>query len=164
MKIVARGGTTFPFTMATSNSGAPLNAEPSRPDERESKDLQPKSYVDAVLEGALEGASERINGTSSPNNVNGTGGVSQDNRANGSTTGSGRGTSTLQVVHTDDDTVKTPGSSEIEGKYSSRAELAEQEKRPGVERQESKREYSATVRAKCVFINDVHCVNIYLGT
>ena len=75
------------MAMATSNPSAPLNAEPSRPGKRESQGLKPKSYVDAVIEDPAEAAREAVNGTSTPNGVNGTAGPSQNQHTNGSTTG-----------------------------------------------------------------------------
>jgi hypothetical protein len=134
--------------MATSNPSAPLNAEPSRRDERDSQGLQPKSYVDAVLEDPTEADREGVNGTSSPNGVNGTNGASQGNRATDSTTGSGQGASILRIVQMDDDTARPSSNRETNGSYTSGAEQAGQEKRLGAERQESKHEYYATVRTK----------------
>ncbi len=134
--------------MATSNTSARLNAEPSQPDERESQHLQPKSYVDAVLQNPVKAASETANGTTGPNGAHGTTGTFQDEHANGSSIGSGQGTSILQIVQMHDATAKSPGSNDINGDSANGPWQGDQEKRPGVERQESKHEYSATVRTR----------------
>jgi hypothetical protein len=136
------------MAMATSSPSAPLNAEPSRRDQRVSQGLQPKSYVDAVLEDPTEAGRESVNGTSSPNSVNGTNSASYGNRTTGSTTGSGQGASILRIVQMDDDTAGSSSNRETNGSYTSGAEQGGQEKRPGAERQESKHEYYATVRTK----------------
>lgn len=122
--------------MATSNPSAPLNAEPSRPGKRESQGLKPKSYVDALREDPAEAAKEAVNGTSTPNGVNGTAGPSQNQHTNGSTT------------ETHNDIAKSPGPNESNGDSINGAEHIDQEKRPGIDRQESKHEYSATVRTR----------------
>jgi hypothetical protein len=134
--------------MATSNPSASLNAEPSRPDERESQDLKPKSYVDAVREEPAEAAKEIVNGTSTLNGVNRTDGVSKDQHTNGSMTGSGQGASVLRIDQTHDNAVKSPARKDSNGDTTKGAGPIDQEERPGIERQESKYEYSATVRTK----------------
>jgi hypothetical protein len=134
--------------MATSKPSAPLNAEPSRPDELESQDPKPKSYVDAVREEPAEVAKEITNNTSTPNVVNGTNGASQDQYTNGSATGSGQGATILRIVQTHSDIRKSPGRNESNGDSLNGAEQIDQEKRPDIERQESKHEYSATVRIR----------------
>ena len=134
--------------MATSSPSAPLNAEPSRPDERESQDLKPKPYVDAVREDPAEAAKEIVNGTSTPNGVNGTDGVSQDQHTNDSMTGSGQSASVLRIDQTHDNAVKSPGRKDSNGDTTKGAGQIDQEERPGIERQESKHEYSATVRIR----------------
>jgi hypothetical protein len=134
--------------MATSNPGASFIAEPCRPNERESQDLQRKSYIDALLENPPETANERPNGASSPNGVNRTVGASQNDRTKVSTTSSGHGASILQIIGTEDATAKSSSNTEANGSYTGGAEQAGQEKRLDVERQESKHEYSAKVSIK----------------
>jgi len=147
--------------MATSNPSAPLNAEPSRPDERESQDLKPKSYVDAVRGEPAEAINESVKGTHNSNGMNGTAGASQHQHTNGSTTGAWQGASIIGIVQTNDDTAKSPGPSESNGGSISGAKPIDQETRPGIERQESKHEYVATVRTRWTYA--VLCVNMYLG-
>jgi hypothetical protein len=148
--------------MATSTTSPPLNAEPSRPDERKNQDLQPKSYVDAVRGEPAETANEIINGPSrdpsSSTSPNGIRGPSEAQQANGGTTG----ISVLRIIntHNDGEVVENSGHSiedkshamkvsdrgESNGDSISGTELQNQERRPSIERQESKHEFSATVR------------------
>jgi hypothetical protein len=149
--------------MATSNPSAALNAEPSRPDERESQDLKPKSYVDAVRGDPGEAAKEIVNGTSTPNGINGTDVASQDQHTNSSTRGSWQGASVLRIVETQDNTVKTPGGSDSNGDTTKGAGQIHLEERPGIERQELKHEYSANVRTRWISTNAMLCANTSLG-
>jgi hypothetical protein len=134
--------------MATSNLSAPLNAEPSRPDERKSQGLQPKSYLDAVREDPEEAANLAVNSTSNPSGVNGTASASHDQPTNSTTTGSSQGISVLRIVQTHDDTAKSPGPNDSSSDAAKGTEQVDQEKRPVIERQESKQEYSARVRTR----------------
>jgi len=149
--------------MATSNPSAALNAEPSRPDDRESQNLKPKSYVDAVREDTEEAAKEIANGTSTPNGINGTDVASQDQHTNISTRGSGQSASILGIVKTQDSTVKSPSGGDSNGDTTKGAGQIHQEERLGNERQESKHEYSANVRTRRISTYTMLGANISLG-
>lgn len=104
---------------------APLNAEPANPEEHKDNNLPPKSYADAVEEEApAAGTNESkvTNGVMVSNGSNGTNG-----------TGSGKA-SVLRIVNT--------GAPDAKEKEEGKGE------RPLVERQESQREYTATVCAE----------------
>ncbi len=103
---------------------APLNAEPADPAERMENDLPPKSYADAIQE---EYPINGSNGTKSANGVNGTAG-SPDSTNIGVAKHSA---SVLRIVET--------GVPDREGTP---------KERPLIDRQESRQEYSATVRVK----------------
>jgi 2-acylglycerol O-acyltransferase 2 len=134
--------------MATATANGPLSAEPSNPDERKSQHLEPKSYVDAVQE-ALQlsnGSTNTSDGQNGVNGVNGVDGESQDMHANDSLNGLSHQASIFRIVdiHGEGENTKAPqdeGTNIEDG-----TEPRDQSGRPGIERQESQREHSATVR------------------
>jgi 2-acylglycerol O-acyltransferase 2 len=106
---------------------ATLNAEPALPEEREKQHLPPKSYADAVEE---EPPANGVNGINGAKEMNGT-----DYETNG-TNDAGR-----------DDAKSTAHTASVLKIVDTGAPAAEEKKqdRPQNERQQSKREYSATV-------------------
>jgi 2-acylglycerol O-acyltransferase 2 len=106
-------------------TAAPLNAEPTLPEERKKQHLPPKSYADAVEE---EPPASSINGANSTNNSSGMNGVGDE----GSKTA--HMASVVRIIDT--------GAPDTKEK---------QEERPHFERQESKHEYSATVSSPTPF-------------
>ncbi len=111
-------------------AGAPLSAQPARPEDRKQQHQPPKSYADAVEEEA------RVNGSNGADIVNGTSGAKQSTGANGTSSeeadqskSTQHTASVLRIVDTGSDAEK------------------KDDERPKVERQESKHEYSATVCA-----------------
>lgn len=100
---------------------APLNAEPTQPEERKKQHLPPKSYADAVEQ---EASTNGSNGTTDVRGgTNGTNGA-----GNNGSIETGHMASVLRIVDTG-----APATKE------------RQVERPQFERQESKHEYSATV-------------------
>lgn len=152
--------------MATATASTPRSAEPSNPDERTSQHLESKSYVDAVREvpQLSNGSTDTSDGHNRVNGVNGVDGELQDMHVNGSSNGPNRQAPILRIVdtHGEGDITKAPqdegGSREDErkpiangessGRPSDGKEPRDQSGRPGVERQESQHEYSATV---CIY-------------
>jgi len=107
-----------------STVSVPLNAEPSRPDERKQQHLEPKSYVDAVQEEPPVNGTNGVN-TNGPNNV-----ASNESEW---MKPSPHKASVLRIVDTGAD-VKDKETKQENGND-----------RPQFERQESKQEYSAAV-------------------
>lgn len=100
-------------------TSAPLNAEPTAPDECQKEHLPPKSYADAVEE------EPPVNGTNGTADTNG----KKSTESNGTKDGEGKHmASVLRIVDTG-----APDTKENE------------KERPQAERKESKQEYSATV-------------------
>jgi hypothetical protein len=167
--------------MATSTTGAPFNTEPSRPDERKKQDLEPESYVDAVRENLTEAANETVNGSSnSPSSSSSTNGISGASGAQHSNSGTiGKGPSILRITNTHndgnyvrsseestenrDDAVKLSTSRESNGDSINGMERRDHERRPGIERQGSKHEYSTEVGSRRPAENITVFVNLYLG-
>jgi 2-acylglycerol O-acyltransferase 2 len=107
-------------------ASGPLNAEPTQPAERKEQQLPPKSYADAVEEGSP------VNGVDGSNSTGGANGNSKGANGTGHTAGEPSklpdAASVLRIVDTG-----APGEKDTP------------ETRPQIERQESQREYSATV-------------------
>lgn len=108
---------------------ASLSAEPALPSEREEQHLPPKSYADAVEEEPSATSTNGINDELEEKDVKKPFGV------NGKSTP--QMASTLRIVNTGSDS-------------------KEKETRPEIPRQESKHEYSATVRLVVLITMD-HC-------
>lgn len=114
----------------------PTSAEPALPGEREKQHLPPKTYADAVEEspvppgGHVNGAKNGhwSNGSVERNGIPGDGAVENEPKH------------TVSVV-----SILDTGSS---GSTQSPITVDGKENRPQIERQKSKSEYSATVRAK----------------
>jgi 2-acylglycerol O-acyltransferase 2 len=102
----------------------PLNAEPAKPEERETQHLPPKSYADAVEEAPPVNGANGSNGTGSVNR-----GIGSKHANGGSALDELPKNSALVLRIVDMDAPEKEGS----------------EKSPEMERQESKQEYSATV-------------------
>lgn len=164
--------------MAASTTRAPLNTEPSRLNERKNQDLQPKSYVDAVRKEPVKVADEIANGLNSPSSQNGSFGASEAQQANGGTTGIGKGPSVLRVTNTHNDEDATDGyedrienndgttksvRSESNGDSTNRTKPKYHETRPGLECQESKHEYSATVCTRQTALYNAPFINCLQG-
>jgi 2-acylglycerol O-acyltransferase 2 len=113
-------------------TAAPLNAEPTQPEDRKKQHLPPKSYADAVEE-------PPVNSTNRTGDINGANGGSKSDGANGATDDASNQTrhkaSVLRIVNT-----SAPDTKE------------KQEERPAFERQESKHEYFATVCSSSPFV------------
>ena len=121
-------------------SGPTLNPEPALPEEREKLNLPPKSYADAAEE-----TPESPDDGSNENNEN------RENGVNGQTAPSANGTGKYEPKHK----VSVLRIVDTNGSDSTKS-ADEQDTRPSFDRQESKREYSATVCAgrslQCFFL------------
>lgn len=117
--------------MATTAS-APLSAEPALPLQRREQHLPPKSYADAVEESIPANGHNGTDAEGVKNGANTSSGIN-GSRDNGSE--AGHTASVLRIVDT--------GS----------APQQKQEERPDLPRQESKHEYSATVRSCPLSVN-----------
>jgi 2-acylglycerol O-acyltransferase 2 len=118
--------------MATPTAEAPLNAEPSRPEDRQSQHLEPKSYVEAVQEDpsqAINGAANGINESNWSTGVNG------ESQSDSDPSRSKHGIAILRIT-------TTLGEGEPKG---TPERSDEKQERPNLDREESKHEYSATV-------------------
>ncbi|ATZ45509.1 Bcdga1 [Botrytis cinerea B05.10] len=109
-------------------SGPTLNPEPALPEEREKLNLPPKSYADAAEE-----TPESPDDGSNENNEN------RENGVNGQTAPSANGTGKYEPKHK----VSVLRIVDTNGSDSTKS-ADEQDTRPSFDRQESKREYSAT--------------------
>jgi len=145
--------------MTTITASAPLNAEPSRPEERRNQHLEAKSYVEAVQQGSDETSERTTNGTINDQEADA---VPPDEHA-GMTAGKAvQRPSILRIVNTHNE-VETPAlgqnkkqnddpntaslNGESKVMASKQGDEVDHTERPGVERNEFKQEHSATVGA-----------------